>query len=169
MKPAPSTLAAAAAFLALGGCGMARHHADAAISANSPKPQPGMDWTFTPQDANASLAYGGSGGRKLLMACAKGSGTVVVGQPAPADATGVLRMTLTSGTVKSVGEAKVQALPTAPDEKLAAESFSTFDPIMQAFGHNNWIAVPADKDKSDTFAAHPGNKAIAEFLAFCGG
>ena len=103
-----------------------------------------------------------------MMACAKGSGLVTVGQPVAADATGPIRLTLISGTVKSVGMAQVQASPANPNEKVAAESFSTFDPIMQALGRNNWIGVPAEHDKTDNFVPQKGNKSIEKFLAFCG-
>lgn len=162
-----TVLGAAAALAACGHSG--RRHVDAAVAPGSAKANPAMDWTFSPQGSNASLVYGAPGGQsQLMMACTEHSGTVVVGQPISGEPKPPLELVLTSGTVKSSGAAQVQAAPDNPNERVLSESFSTFDPIIQAFARNGWIAIPGEHDKVETLSSHSGNKAVSRFLAFCG-
>ncbi|MBS0294868.1 MAG: hypothetical protein JSR45_01065 [Proteobacteria bacterium] len=169
------TLLAAAAMLA--GCASARKALTPSASKTievappepgAPKPTAGMDWTYAPVGTNAALTYGAAGGQpKLLLACAQKSGSVTVGEPGAAAA--VNRITLISGSAKATVLAGAQPSPSDPSQMVLSAKFSTLDPIMQAFAHRRWIALPLEGDKVDNLVAHPeGAVAVREFFDFCG-
>jgi hypothetical protein len=171
------TVLAAAAMLA--GCAHARKALTPSSSKtvevapperDAPKPTAGMDWTYAPVGTNAALTYGAAGGQpKLLLACAQKSGSVTVGEPVAGGATPGNHLTLISGSAKATVLAAAQPSPGDASQTVLSAKFSTLDPIMQAFAHRRWVALPLEGDKVDNLVAHPaGAVAVREFFDFCG-
>jgi hypothetical protein len=138
------------------------------VEAGAPKATKSMDWAFTPTDTAGALTYGGAGNVKLMLACAKRSGSVTAGRPVSTLPEGTKTLTLVSGSVKSTSLGVVQAAPSDPDTQVLAAKYSTMDPIMQAFDNRGWVSVPGDKGRLSHLVPQAGNRAVKNFFAFCG-
>ena len=154
----------------LGGC---IHHGVIAVgkkpvvAAGAPKATADMDWHFAPEGDDAALTYGAvkGGDVKLTLACTHKSGAVNVSRPVADLPEGAKSLVLVSGSVKTTDAGEVQA---SGDQQVLAVKFNTMSPIVQAFDERGWISVPNGSDRLVHMVPHAGNRAVHQFLAFCG-
>ncbi len=159
-----------AAASLLGGC---IHHGVIAVgkkpvvAPGAPKATADMDWRFAPEGDDAALTYGAvKGGEvKMTLSCAHRSGSVTLGEPVANLPEGAKALVLVSGSVKTTDAGEVRA---SGDQQVMSVKFNTMSPIIQAFGERGWISVPNGSDRLVHMVPHAGNRAVHEFLAFCG-
>ena len=140
------------------------------VMAGAPKAAPGMDWHFAPDGENAALTYGAvkGGDVKLMLACTHKSGSVTVGEPVGELPEGAKSLILVSGSVKTVDAGEVKATPDDPNNQVMAVTFNTMAPIVQAFDLRGWISIPNGSDRLVHMVPQKGNRAVHQFLTFCG-
>lgn len=140
--------------------------AETSAESSAPAPVAGYDWHYTPDGAEARLAYGveASDDLRLGLDCQAGSGKVDL---TALGGTGDRTIHLESGgeTERFRAEGEPSELH---DGDILFATASTGEPVMQRFRRLGWIAQWID-GRREVYAPHPGSAdGVERFFAQCG-